>query len=455
MRGISIKRLNDTVQALYETGLHAYALSRGGELISRGSIKPYRGDRHILFSLTKSFTSAAIGFLMREGKIDARDKVVSFFPEAFDGRPCQNMEKMCVKDLLMMATGHVKEPDIFPADATALESFLTSYVPKTPGGHFMYNTAGSCILAYIAEKVSGQRLDAYLKPRLFKPLGIQDYRWQKLKDGVCTGGFGLSADTDALLKFGRLLLQKGVWEGQRLLDESWVLDATSAQIIQQDGQGDWGAGYGYQFWRNTRMNSYRGDGAFGQYMIVLPEQDVVWASHSGTNDMPKQLDILFDMLFAYIDKDADERGEVTLPAYPPLSDGLSSGAAGRVSGVSFRFENASEWFPIESMRFVFKENTALTLTYDGVPLTYAIGRGEHLCTVIDEERVKRDAERMCYVQASGAWESEDLFHARLMHVNTPFVTDIRAYFKNDAVKAEVTFNVGFGPTAFTLNGIRE
>lgn len=457
MNGISFKRLNETIQALYENGLHGYVLMRHGQVISEGWVPPYKKEgRHLLFSLTKSFTSIAMGFLAQEGKITVEDKVVGLFPEAFEGRPCENMEKMRIKDLLMMATGHVKEPDIFPGDGqTALNCFLHSYVPKTPGTHFFYNTAATGMAAYIIEKVTGEHVDDYLKPRLFEPLGISNYRWQKLPDGVCTGGFGLSLSAGDFAKFGQFLLQKGVWEGRQLLSAEWISDATSAQIIQQDGSGDWGAGYGYQFWRNRRDNSFRGDGAFGQFCVVLPEKDIVWASSSGSADIGKQLDVLFEKLFAFVDKDADEQGEVTIPMIPCVQGEKSSPLAIKHSGVTYDFPQTQYPDMTQSLRLDFGDNTVVTLGEQGQQVSYGVGYGAHVCTRHDDSLFKNESEYLCAVCASGAWQSEDTYRLQMVHTFTPFISDITVRFLHDAVEVRFQQNVGFDNKAITLYGIRK
>src|SRR5205814_1543293 len=111
-----------------------------------------------------------------------------------------------------------------------------------------------------------------------------------------TGGYGLSVRTEDIAKFGQLYLQKGKWQGKQLLPEAWVAKATARQTSNgSNPKSDWDQGYGYQFWR-SRHGAYRGDGAFGQFCVVLPEQDAVIAITSGVKDMQSVLDVVWDKL---------------------------------------------------------------------------------------------------------------------------------------------------------------
>ncbi|MBW7461807.1 serine hydrolase, partial [Paenibacillus sepulcri] len=152
---------------------------------------------------------------------------------------------------------------------------LAAPVEHEPGTHFVYNSGATYMLSAILQKVTGQTLLEYLQPRLIEPLGIKGAAWDVCPRGINVGGWGLNVTTEDIARFGQLYLQKGMWNGQRLLTEEWIAEATSSQISNGDGGvNDWAQGYGYQFWR-CRHGVYRGDGAFGQFCIVMPEQDAV------------------------------------------------------------------------------------------------------------------------------------------------------------------------------------
>src|SRR5208337_1845118 len=136
----------------------------------------------------------------------------------------------------------------------------------------------------------------YLRPRLFEPLGIEHPTWETSPQGISAGGFGLSIRTEDIARFGQLYLQRGKWQGKQLVPEAWVEAATARQTSNgSNPQSDWDQGYGYQFWR-CRHGAYRGDGAFGQYCIVLPEKDAVIAITGGFKDMQGVMNLIWDEL---------------------------------------------------------------------------------------------------------------------------------------------------------------
>jgi CubicO group peptidase (beta-lactamase class C family) len=148
----------------------------------------------------------------------------------------------------------------------------------------------------IVGKVTGQTVLDYLKPRLFEPLGIENPEWLTCPQGNTVGGFGLKVCTEDIAKFGQLYLQKGQWNGKQLIPASWVEMATAKQVSNgSDPSRDWDQGYGFQFWR-CRHGAYRGDGAFGQFCVVLPEQDAVVAITADARDIQAELNIVWEKL---------------------------------------------------------------------------------------------------------------------------------------------------------------
>ena len=298
------------LEKLRDLGMHGMAAARDGRTIAKAVVTPYRLDRpHALFSLTKSFTSLAIGFCVQEGLLSPDDKAVSFFTNRLPCRLSKKMEIITVRHLLMMATGHTKEPYYWPDEREPLDNFLRSDPEAEPGGVFLYNTAGSHVLGYIVETVSGSSLEDYLRPRLLEPLGLDGWRWDRHPDGACMGGVGLHLSTQDILKFGNFLLFEGSYNGKQLIYKEWIREATSKKITQPGDPGtEWTSGYGYQFWINRREDSYRADGAFGQFCVVIPRRGLVIAMNSGTQDMGGMLDVIFDEL---------------VPALGPANNGLT------------------------------------------------------------------------------------------------------------------------------------
>jgi CubicO group peptidase (beta-lactamase class C family) len=185
-------------------------------------------------------------------------------------------------------------PVVFAGDERLTRAFLALPVAHKPGTHFLYNTPATYMLSAILQKATGTDLMDYLRPRLFEPLGIRNPSWEKSRDGITLGGYGLKVTTEDIARFGQLYLRKGQWRGKPLVPAAWVAVATARQTSNGSSPtSDWEQGYGYQFWR-CRHGAYRGDGAFGQFCIVMPEQDTVVAITSGTRDLQGVLDLVWN-----------------------------------------------------------------------------------------------------------------------------------------------------------------
>src|SRR5262245_14063036 len=276
--------------------LHSFMLLCHGYVVAEAWWSPYSVDtRHSLFSLSKSFTSTAVGLAIAEGKLSLDDPILKFFPDDAPPAASNNLKAMRISDLLRMSTGQQSEPPRKP-DEPWVKTFLPHPVPFKPGTHFLYNTSATYMASAAVQKATGQTVLDYLTPRLFEPLGIEHPTWEKSPQGISTGGYGLSIRTEDIAKFGQLYLQKGIWNGKQLIPEAWVAAATARQTSNGSSPAsDWDQGYGYQFWR-SRHGAYRGDGAFGQYCIVIPEQDAVVAITAGVRDMQAVLNLVWDKL---------------------------------------------------------------------------------------------------------------------------------------------------------------
>ena len=297
-QGISSAGIRAFVEAAdqHVDTMHSFMLVRHGHVVAEAWWKPETAEkRHVLWSLSKSFTSTAVGLAAAEGKLAVDDPVLKFFPEDAPAVPSKNLQSMRVRDLLTMSTGHQSEPKFSP-DTPWVRSFLAHPVEHKPGSHFLYNSPGSYTLSAIVQKVTGQTVLDYLRPRLFEPLGIEAAEWGASPQGISLGGWGMKIRTEDVAKFGQLYLQKGQWGGSQILPAAWVEQATSRQVSNgSDPARDWDQGYGFQFWR-CRHGAFRGDGAFGQFCLVLPEQDAVIAITADTKDMQAELNVVWEKL---------------------------------------------------------------------------------------------------------------------------------------------------------------
>ncbi len=297
--------------------IEAVVVWKDGRVVARLAPEPYSVyDKGELYSLSKSFCSTAIGMLVDEGKMRLDEKIGDIFPKESENGDAK-LKKATIQDLLTMRTGHAQ--CVMPAVARSVDPIRAFFRQKTefePGTHFAYNTAATWMLSAALQKRTGMTVADYLEPRLFRPLGIVGARWNQCA-GISEGGIGLHASAEDICKLGVLYLQKGVWEGKRLLSEEWVADATYPHADNSmNGTPDWCAGYGYQIWNNAG-DGFRGDGAFGQLCVVMPEKNCVVAVRALVQDMQAEV-TLVQQLAAEIGSGASEG---KLPAHEPLKGG--------------------------------------------------------------------------------------------------------------------------------------
>lgn len=439
--------------------LHSLMVLRHGKVVAEGWWKPYRRDAtHVMFSLSKSFASTGIGLAIAEGKLRLDDTVLSFFPEDAPASPSENLKAMRVRDLLSMSTGH-HQSDIdgfsyASTDPTLVRAFLALPVAHKPGTHFVYNTPASYMLSAIVQKATGASLVDYLGPRLFEPLGIGGAKWDASPQGVSYGGFGLHIATEDIARFGQLYLQRGEWNGRRLLPAEWVEMATARQVSNgSKPDSDWEQGYGYQFWR-CRNGVYRGDGAFGQYCIVMPEKDAVIAITSGLRDMQAALNLVWEHLLpamqdAPLPSDAALQGRLAAKlgslSLPPPAGRPTSPAARRVSGRMYELPKNDDG--IEAVGVVFGKETALVVRSGGREYRVPCGIGEWRSGGrLPMGRARLMSEPAYSAAASGAWTDDETFTARVCYDETPFCATLGLRFAGDALVLDQEMNVGFGPT---------
>jgi len=298
-----IMRFLDAVDA-GNNEVHSLVILRHGKVITEAWWNPYARDlKHVMFSVSKSFTSMGVGIAIGENKLKLDDKVISFFPESLPDSMSTYMQEMTVEDLLKMSTGMNADPLFTSRGSTNWpKAFISSPVENQPGTVCKYNNMASFMLSAIVQKATGEKLADYLKPRLFAPLGITNFSWDETPEGYTFGAIGLKLQSGDMAKFGQMLLQKGKWNGQQIIPASWIEEATSFQIESQDPSNtrpkelnDWAQGYGYQFWRG-RNNSYRADGLGGQFIIVLPEKDAVVVLTSSATDTQEEMNLVWEYL---------------------------------------------------------------------------------------------------------------------------------------------------------------
>ncbi len=422
----------------HQTGVHSIMILRHDKVIAEGWWYPYRPEfLNMLFSMSKSFTSVAVGFAVQEGRLTLQDKLLDFFPDVLPegAEPCGYMKELTIRDVLRMATGHVTEPSIEKeGEERWIFQFLSSYLEKKPGTHFLYNTAGTYMLSAALQRLTGMTVEEYLTPRLFEPLGFGKYRWEKSPEGVTAGGFGFNLCTEDVAKFGVFLRNKGCYNGKQLLDPGWIEEATAKQIDYTEHMNiDSRQGYGYQFWRCQPENSYRGAGAFAQFCIVLPDQEMVIAVTSGAQDTQPVLTALWEILLPGVGSesslsDAREYAEKLRLFSAKLQMPVVKGEK-RASGVQYwdkTYDISKNVLGLEQVKFHSGEENSITLTIKGKMSTIPVGFLEWKDSVINvpslsEPHAFRPLVPIdSMVSCCGGWVSDTVFEMRILYNQTPF-----------------------------------
>jgi CubicO group peptidase (beta-lactamase class C family) len=434
--------------------IHSFMLVRHGAVIAEGWWSPYRPESpHVIFSLSKSFTSTAVGLAVNEGLLSIDDPVLPFFPDDAPAEVNDHLKAMRVRHLLSMSTGQVIDtwrPMIMREDANWSKGFFEVPVLHEPGTYFLYNTGATYMLSAIVQKVTGMKLIDYLRPRLFEPLGIENPKWDESPLGVSLGGIGLHIRTEDIARFGQLYLQKGMWQGKRLIPEAWVEEATSFQVANgEDPENDWAQGYGYQFWR-CRHGAYRGDGAFGQYCVVMPEQDAVVAITGGLSDMQQPLNLIWNILLPAMGGEPCAEDPATLQrlneklsnlALLPLQGRAESPISSQVSGRLYRFEDND--FDLETLSLTFTPSGgSVTLKTEAFENTFPFGNGTWQpgeTRLFNEPWVVEPAQ----IVTSGVWTADDRFTMIVRRHETPFFNTVDFHFSGDELIVESQINVTF------------
>ncbi|RZS91542.1 CubicO group peptidase (beta-lactamase class C family) [Motilibacter rhizosphaerae] len=420
--------LLDALDAHPEIWPHSLVLVRRGAVVAEGSWSPWDGERpQLVYSLSKGFTSTAAGLAVAEGLFGLDDLVLDHYPE-LAGEPLdERWGRLRVRHLLSMASGHAADTvDHLEDKAHPVRSFLRIPPDAEPGTLFAYNQPCTYTVGELVTRTSGEGLTDFLQGRLFDRIGVHHGGWLRLPNGQEVASSGFFTTTGSVARHGLLLLQRGRWDGEQLLPEAWVDEASKVHVPTPDAGGpDWEQGYGFQFWRSR--HGFRGDGAFGQYCLVLPEQDAVLALFTETTDMGAVLDLVWEHLLPAFDRapGADDvalaarLGSLSLPpvAGAPTGEGFDAYTASRGSGAGLT---------------VRRDGTGWVIGTAGVEVP--LGTGEWRTATTGAPGGGRIT-----LATSGAWDEHGDLRASIAFVETPHTLDVTA--RADGT-AELTWRAG-------------
>lgn len=286
-QGVSSSYLMNFFEVLQrhpEEHVHSVLVLRHGKVIAEGSFAPYRPDMwHVAHSLCKSMTGMAVGMLIDEGRLSLDERIVKLFADQAGPLALLRQANLTVRHLLTMTSGVVFNEAGAVTEEHWIKSFLESNVRGVPGETFQYNSMNSYMLAAIVCRVSGKSLSEYLREKLWEPLGIRRVYWETSPEGIEKGGWGLYMTIEDMAKLGQLMLQRGLWEGRRILSEEWVSQSTSRQVDTPADMTPYG--YGFQIWMGQEPGSFQFNGMLGQNVMVFPRTDTVVVNTAGNMEL--------------------------------------------------------------------------------------------------------------------------------------------------------------------------
>jgi CubicO group peptidase (beta-lactamase class C family) len=447
-QGVDAAGIDALVGAVEAAGIEAHSLMvvRHGHVIAEGWWAPFAADlSHLVYSLSKTFTSAAAGLAVAEGRFGLDDVLADHFPELVPDDLDEKYRRYLVRHALTMSSGHEQEALDRAAAASReaggdlLAGFFRVPPEREPGTVFAYNQPTIYGIGRLVAKTTGGTILDYLRPRLLEPLGIDEAQWMMLGD-VEMGFSGIHVRTESLAKTGQLVLDDGRWQGEQILDPEWVAAATSAQVANDTahrgpGAGepvDWQQGYGFQYWMNR--HGFRGDGAYGQFIIVWPEEDAVIITTAETIDMQQLLNLITDHLrpamatpgTAEADAALAERlASLALPL--PDDTGASFAGAFEVDAAAYPPGPFTSGGPVpgaERVEIVEADGGwTIRIAGEGVDVTLPVGRGSWAAgdwpapaAGLDDVAFRSTAG----VDADGVWQ------ARLRMIRTPHTLLVEA-----------------------------
>lgn len=286
--GLSSGRLCRLITALENeprANVRALYIVRDGHVVLRCARPGYDVYiRYLSHSMAKSVTGLVIGTLVDEGKLSLTDTVASHFPEQpFRDR---RFAAMTVEHLLTMSSGVGFAEAGVVTEENWLEAFFSSPLQFAPGTAFAYNSMNSYVLARMAERVCGCDFVQLAEQRLFRPLGIDNDLWEKNGEGYAKGGFGLYLSAAAWARLGQLVLDRGVFNGTRIVSEAWIDAACTTQKITPTSLGDFN--YGYHVWVSREAGEVLFNGMLGQNVWICPHERLVCVLLCGNNELFQQ-----------------------------------------------------------------------------------------------------------------------------------------------------------------------
>lgn len=252
------------------TEIHHVVVMVDGKIVSELHPQPFRAEhRHTLYSVSKTFTAVAVGLLVDDGLLSVDDALGKYYPEYMNDEIDPRLRDIKVKDILTMRSGFKTQGGMRNSQEHWVKYYLSRPLFADPGTRYSYDSIETYLLSAIVQKITGKTVLELLNERVFRPMGITDVEWERCPEGVVVGGWGIYLSSHSQALFGQLLLQQGEWNGKQLISKEWVKEMMTVRVVRDAND------YGYQIWLCEYPGAWRADGAFGQYIIIVPQKNMV------------------------------------------------------------------------------------------------------------------------------------------------------------------------------------
>jgi len=438
---------------------HSFMIIRHRKIIAEGYFAPFYETKHVIHSCSKAFTATAIGFAVQEGLLSIDDPAAKYLPEYLPENPDPMLDKLTIRNLLIMSNGHDKNVFKRPYEEITPEQLLRDFFAcgfsSEPGTVMKYENTNSYVLSAIIKKVTGMDLIAYLRPRLLDKLGIDPYCIVD-SNGMFVGYGGIRLRMEELARFGQFYMDGCKWNGEQLLSEDWAKLATAKHISTgiPESVGDWSQGYAFHMWRGQH-NCFRYCGAYGQICACYPDYDMMFIVNSGHDSVIQdELDPFYEHILTKLEETLpeDPAAQASLKARIeslclPTQFSKPSPYASRVSGKTYEITDCGE---VTGARLDFTSDVChITLSYkNGESFEFDAGLKDYAYTECGPTRISslqpRD-DAVC--AANGYWKQLNEFSADARMVATHAMFHLDFIFTPDggaklAVKSGRAYPLG-------------
>lgn len=395
--------------------IHGYMMLSGTNILAERYYAPYNKDSlHRMYSVSKSFTSLAVGLLIKNGKVSLDDKICDYFPEKLPEEGAHPWcEEMTIRDMLTMRTCYGSTTYKRYGSNDWTESFFKVEPDHVPGTVFSYDTSSSHVLAALVEKLTGMKMLDYMRKEILDELGFSKEAYM-IPDpvGVSQGGSGMMSTLQDMACVAYLCNQYGVLDGKELLPVDFMKEATSNQVpTDLNAKLDEKCGYGYFMWM-PREEGFTFFGMGGQLAVCFPKYDFCYVTMADVIGSPCGVQLLHDCFYQTV--------------YPYLEKGGEKEALRTVGNTGN--ETASDKDKQSKLFDFLKEHSTFTFYPSKInweKVTFDWEQGELHLAIPTEEFVFRFNPKTIYDENSSheeAWVLQDF-------LNTGYRCECRGYFK--------------------------